>query len=89
VRLWGAFAPVRERGDGARVARRSSARLQGGLVTPRRLTIATTLYGKRLVTYDALMQLHREVSRAASIARLRDPEYIARTAAGKASARQA
>jgi hypothetical protein len=42
----------------------------------KRFQIETTLYGKRLVTRQQLYELHREVSRAASLARLSDPEYV-------------
>ncbi len=56
-------------------------------MTPRRLTLETTLYGKRLVTYGQLVELHREVSRAASIARLSDPRWQNNYAMGMMHAR--
>jgi hypothetical protein len=54
-------------------------------MTPRRVMIETTLYGKRLVTYAQLMKLHSEVSSAASRARLKDPEHVRRHEAGLAA----
>lgn len=52
----------------------------------RRVTIETTLYGKRVVSYAQLVQLHREVTRAASLARQSDPVYRSHRLAGIAAA---
>lgn len=52
----------------------------------RRFTLTTTLYGKRLVTRAELYQLHREISRAASLARQDDPQFVAKQQAGKLAA---
>jgi len=49
----------------------------------RRVTIETTLYGKRLVTYAQLKQLHREVARAASRARWSDPDFVGNQRTGR------
>lgn len=56
-------------------------------MTPRRVSIETTLYGKRLVSVAQLYQLHREVSRAAQLARVKDPRWRNNFETGRAMAR--
>lgn len=58
-------------------------------MTPKRYQLVTTLYGKRLVTRAQLYELHREVSRAASLARLDDPTWQANRAMGLAASGRA
>ena len=52
----------------------------------RRLTLETTLYGKRLVSYAQLKQLQSEVARAASLARWSDPDYLGLQRTGRHAA---
>jgi hypothetical protein len=56
-------------------------------VGQRRYQLRTTLYGKRLVTRDQLYELHREVSKAASLARRDDPDYLERREFGMSAAK--
>lgn len=54
----------------------------------RRVQLVTTLYGKRLVTLAQLFELHREVSRAATNARIAyDSKYRETTAMGRSVSR--
>lgn len=48
--------------------------------------VETTHFGTARMTRDQLYQLHREVSKAASLARQDDPKFVANQRQGKAAA---
>lgn len=52
----------------------------------RRVTLETTLYGKRLVSVGQLYELHSEVTRAATLARQKDPKFLENQRLGRMAA---